>query len=244
MWHVERGGNVSKKSVPATAIKRMLHDGLATLWFGDQAVRVVAEDGQLWWVVPDITSVGGWEVDFRQVADEEIIPANWRRFHQIPTPAGFEHVYTVNEAGLYFLLGRTTLSSSAAFQEWLSTEAMISLKPLVGLGAAKHVQRANALANALGDRVRQETFRSVMGDKDPLRFARYLVTLSVDDEPIVESIPDDMRFISAESLQKNLDEGFISTRDLHRLLESCLVVIQERYDWIAQRLAEKAAGDS
>jgi hypothetical protein len=212
----------------------MLHAGLVTLWFGGQAIRIVVEDGQLWWVVPDIASVGGWDVDLRQTAGQGVIPANWRRFHRIPSPAGFENVDTVSEAGLHFLLGRTTLASSVVFQEWLSTEALVALKPFADSGAAEHAQRAYALANALGDRVRQDTFRSIMSDQMPLRFARYLVTLSTHDEPIVESIPDDMRFISAESLQRNLDEQFISTRDLHRLHQACCTVIKERDEWVAQ----------
>lgn len=93
--------------------------------YGDQPVRVVAIDGEPWFVLADLCKVLDLAKPSRvamRIADD------MKGAHLMSTPGGDQEMTIVSEAGMYEVIIRSDKPEAAAFRRWVTSEVLPSIR--------------------------------------------------------------------------------------------------------------------
>jgi prophage antirepressor-like protein len=93
--------------------------------FKDQPVRVVIIDGEIWWIAADVCQILEL-ANSRQVVSA--LDDDEKGVHTVDTPGGKQKMTCVNESGLYRLIFKSRKSEAKAFQKWVFSEILPSIR--------------------------------------------------------------------------------------------------------------------
>ena len=95
--------------------------------FQSNAVRTIAENGEIWFVAKDISKA----LDYSSTNMTTIfsaVPEEWKGSKPIATLGGKQKLLMISEQGLYFFLGRSDKPKALPFQKWLAGEVLPSIR--------------------------------------------------------------------------------------------------------------------
>lgn len=91
----------------------------------DQPIRTVVENGEPWWAGVDLCRA-------LEIKDHKQALASLDDYqkgaHKVRTLGGAQTLVTVNESGLYALIGRSIKPAAKAFNKWVTTEVLPSIR--------------------------------------------------------------------------------------------------------------------
>jgi len=93
--------------------------------FGDHEVRVIAIDGQPWWVAADVGRVlqlGNFRSSLAALDDDEI------GVHSMDGNGGSRDLSVISESGLFSLILRSRRPEAKAFKKWVTSEVLPSIR--------------------------------------------------------------------------------------------------------------------
>ena len=92
--------------------------------FGD--VRVVMRDGKPWFVGKDVAQALGYIQTSKAV--REHVKDKHKGMSVLDTPGGKQETTIIDEAGIYALIMRSKLPQAEAFQEWVTSEVLPTIR--------------------------------------------------------------------------------------------------------------------
>jgi hypothetical protein len=93
-------------------------------------IRLVGSPEVPEWVFSDILAVLYPEVKTEEYSHYfSSVPAAWKSQKQVLTPDGEQLVSTLYEAGLYYLIARSSSHLMLAFQQWVKQEVLPAIRP-------------------------------------------------------------------------------------------------------------------
>ena len=93
--------------------------------FGPQLVRVIARDGEPWFVAGDVAAVLGYREAYdmtRNLDDDE------KGTHNVRTLGGDQEVSIISESGLYAAVLKSRKPEARAFRKWVTAEVLPTLR--------------------------------------------------------------------------------------------------------------------
>jgi anti-repressor protein len=108
------------------AVRSSDNSGASTFWFGDLPVRAEVIDGEPWFVASDVANVLGYSSPANAVA-RHVDDAD-KGVTETMTPGGMQHMSIINESGLYSLIFGSKLAAAKAFQRWVTSEVLPSIR--------------------------------------------------------------------------------------------------------------------
>ena len=161
--------------------------------YGDNLVRVIEKDGNLWWVAKDVCAVLGHTnptVALQMLDDDEKIVltagnedgGDPKLFLGSDKGGGARFINIINESGLYNLIFRSNKPEAKAFRKWVTSEVLPQIRKTGSFvprqGTPEEISRE---LSELGTRLKTLQ-RSLAATKRPLEDnVRY--TGSLDDLP-------------------------------------------------------------
>ena len=96
--------------------------------FGE--VRMVMMDGEPWFVGKDVAEALGYSNPRKAIADH--VKENHKGVTNCDTLGGNQNLTIIDEAGLYSLVMRSKTEKAEAFQEWVTSEVLPSIRKTGG----------------------------------------------------------------------------------------------------------------
>ncbi|TAM23404.1 MAG: hypothetical protein EPN60_15095 [Nevskiaceae bacterium] len=183
--------------------------------FHTHAVRVVARDGEPWFVLADVAEALG----YRDAANAGRCLADKQRGTQIvSTPSGDQPMTLVNESGLYRLVLRSRKPEAIAFSDWVTGEVLPSIRKTGGYqqdtkaADTDKLRKAFALGADASAAVQQAVFEGVLaGAADPLwKFNRWLLAFAPDGKPYIKGIDHDEMIGSLSRITEMVSDHSLS----------------------------------
>ena len=92
------------------------------------SVRSFEEDGTIWFVARDIAEALDYNTDGGMNRIFGNVPDIWKDGKRIATPGGEQDMLCLTEQGLYFFLGRSDKKKATAYQIWIASEVVPSIR--------------------------------------------------------------------------------------------------------------------
>lgn len=92
------------------------------------SVRYFEEDGTIWFVARDIAEALDYNTDGGMNRIFGNVPDIWKDGKRIATPGGEQDMLCLTEQGLYFFLGRSDKKKATAYQMWIASEVVPSIR--------------------------------------------------------------------------------------------------------------------
>lgn len=89
-------------------------------------VRVIMKENEPWFVGKEIAELLGYKNPLRAI--REHIKDNHKGVNEMVTPGGKQQIIIIDEAGFYSLVLRSKLPSAEAFQEWVTSEVLPTIR--------------------------------------------------------------------------------------------------------------------
>ena len=102
-------------------------NALSQFSFQTNAVRTIAENGEIWFVAKDVAQ----SLEYSSTNMTTIfstVPEEWNGSKPIATLGGNQKLLMISEQGLYFFLGRSDKPKALPFQKWLAGEVLPSIR--------------------------------------------------------------------------------------------------------------------
>ena len=102
-------------------------NALSQFSFQTNAVRTIAENGEIWFVAKDVAQ----SLEYSSTNMTTIfstVPEEWKGSKPIATLGGNQKLLMISEQGLYFFLGRSDKPKALPFQKWLAGEVLPSIR--------------------------------------------------------------------------------------------------------------------
>ena len=93
--------------------------------FNDRPVRIIDQDGELWFVAKDVCKV--LEIKL-QANSTRYLDDDERGVCLINTPSGEQEMTIINEPGLYSLILRSRKAEAKAFKRWITHDVLPSIR--------------------------------------------------------------------------------------------------------------------
>lgn len=90
------------------------------------SVRVVEQDGGLWFVAKDVADSLGYT--WAGIRNIQHVPDEWRGVESVSTPSGIQEMLCLSEQGVYFFLARSDKPKALPFQKWLAGDVLPSIR--------------------------------------------------------------------------------------------------------------------
>lgn len=95
--------------------------------YGENNVRTVQKNGELWFVLKDVCSALGIDTSqLKKVADR--LDDEEKGRSQITTPGGNQETWIINESGLYTITLRCNKPEAKPFRKWVTSEVLPSIR--------------------------------------------------------------------------------------------------------------------
>lgn len=103
-------------------------NALSQFNFQTNAVRTIAENGEIWFVAKDISKALDYSQSSTAAVIFQSVPDEWKGIKPIDTLGGRQKLLMISEQGLYFFLGRSDKPKALPFQKWLAGEVLPSIR--------------------------------------------------------------------------------------------------------------------
>lgn len=103
-------------------------NALSQFNFQTNAVRTIAENGEIWFVAKDVLTALDYSESSNPAKVTQNIPEEWKGVKLIHTLGGNQKLLMISEQGLYFFLGRSDKPKALPFQKWLAGEVLPSIR--------------------------------------------------------------------------------------------------------------------
>lgn len=103
-------------------------NALSQFCFQTNAVRTIAENGEIWFVAKDVLTSLDYSESSNPAKVTQNIPEEWKGVKLIHTLGGNQKLLMISEQGLYFFLGRSDKPKALPFQKWLAGEVLPSIR--------------------------------------------------------------------------------------------------------------------
>ena len=107
-------------------------NALSQFDFQTNAVRTIAENGEIWFVAKDVLTALDYSESSNPAKVTQNIPEEWKGVKLIHTLGGKQKLLMISEQGLYFFLGRSDKPKALPFQKWLAGEVLPSIRKTGG----------------------------------------------------------------------------------------------------------------
>lgn len=120
--------NMSHSTTTQTQNTTQVTGGVAPFNFGNHAVRVVMQEGTVWFVATDVCAALGYQNTSKAVGDH--LDDDERQSALVSTPNAPLGVPTnvINESGLYALVLRSRKPEARKFAKWVTSEVLPSIR--------------------------------------------------------------------------------------------------------------------
>ena len=102
-------------------------NALSQFSFQTNAVRTIAENGEIWFVAKDVAQALEYS-STNMTTIFSAVPEEWKGSKPIATLGGNQKLLMISEQGLYFFLGRSDKPKALPFQKWLAGEVLPSIR--------------------------------------------------------------------------------------------------------------------
>ena len=103
-------------------------NALSQFDFQTNAVRTIAENGEIWFVAKDVLTALDYSESSNPAKVTQNIPEEWKGVKLIHTLGGKQKLLMISEQGLYFFLGRSDKPKALPFQKWLAGEVLPAIR--------------------------------------------------------------------------------------------------------------------
>jgi len=141
--------------------------------FNDRPVRIIDQDGELWFVAKDICKV--LEIKL-QANSTRYLDDDERGVCLINTPSGEQEMTIINEPGLYSLILRSRKAEAKAFKRWVTHDVLPSIRKT---GAYLSPAISNRQVEALITTLEQEVCRRIAAEQEMKCLQRQLEKLAL-----------------------------------------------------------------
>lgn len=119
-------------------------------------IRTIQQNGEPWFVGKDVAAALGYSQTAKAV--REHVKDNHKGVSEIDTPGGKQQLTIIDESGLYSLVMRAKTDKAEAFQEWVVSEVLPSIRKTGGyIAGSENMTDAEIMAKAV--LVAQSTIR-------------------------------------------------------------------------------------
>lgn len=93
--------------------------------YQDSPIRMIDQDGELWWVLADVCRV----LDIKNSRDAASrLDDDEKGVSQTDTPGGSQRMTTINESGLYKVIFRSEKPEAKKFARWVTHEVLPAIR--------------------------------------------------------------------------------------------------------------------
>jgi anti-repressor protein len=141
--------------------------------FNDRPVRIIDQDGELWFVAKDVCKV--LEIKL-QANSTRYLDDDERGVCLINTPSGEQEMTIINEPGLYSLILRSRKAEAKAFKRWVTHDVLPSIRKT---GAYLSPAISDRQVEALITTLEQEVCRRIAAEQEMKCLQRQLEKLAL-----------------------------------------------------------------
>ena len=126
-------------------------NALSQFSFQTNAVRTIAENGEIWFVAKDVAQ----SLEYSSTNMTTIfsaVPEEWKGSKPIATLGGNQKLLMISEQGLYFFLGRSDKPKALPFQKWLAGEVLPSIRKTGSYSVSISKAQQGELATLIAER--------------------------------------------------------------------------------------------
>ena len=120
--------------------------------FQTNAVRTIAENGEIWFVAKDISKALDYSQSSTAAVIFQSVPDEWKGIKPIDTLGGRQKLLMISEQGLYFFLGRSDKPKALPFQKWLAGEVLPSIRKTGSYSVSISKAQQGELATLIAER--------------------------------------------------------------------------------------------
>ncbi len=111
-------------------------------------IRTIEQNGQPWFVGKDVAQALGYSQTAKAV--REHVKDNHKGMSILDTPGGKQETTIIDEAGLYSLVMRAKTEKAEAFQEWVTSEVLPTIRRTGGyIAGSENMTDAEIMAKAV-----------------------------------------------------------------------------------------------
>lgn len=126
-------------------------NALSQFSFQTNAVRTIAENGEIWFVAKDVAQ----SLEYSSTNMTTIfsaVPEEWKGSKPIATLGGNQKLLMISEQGLYFFLGRSDKPKALPFQKWLAGEVLPAIRKTGSYSVSISKAQQGELATLIAER--------------------------------------------------------------------------------------------
>ena len=126
-------------------------NALSQFNFQTNAVRTIAENGEIWFVAKDVAQ----SLEYSSTNMTTIfsaVPEEWKGSKPIATLGGNQKLLMISEQGLYFFLGRSDKPKALPFQKWLAGEVLPAIRKTGSYSVSISKAQQGELATLIAER--------------------------------------------------------------------------------------------
>ena len=127
-------------------------NALSQFNFQTNAVRTIAENGEIWFVAKDISKALDYSQSSTAAVIFQSVPDEWKGIKPIDTLGGRQKLLMISEQGLYFFLGRSDKPKALPFQKWLAGEVLPSIRKTGSYSVSISKAQQGELATLIAER--------------------------------------------------------------------------------------------
>ena len=127
-------------------------NALSQFNFQTNAVRTIAENGEIWFVAKDISKALDYSQSSTAAVIFQSVPDEWKGIKPIDTLGGRQKLLMISEQGLYFFLGRSDKPKALPFQKWLAGEVLPAIRKTGSYSVSISKAQQGELATLIAER--------------------------------------------------------------------------------------------
>lgn len=126
--------------------------------FGNQSVRAVNIDSEVWFVAKDVVEAVDvvWKGTSGSIGH---VPEQWRGSHPVQTPSGVQEMAVLSEHGVYFYLTRSDKPKALPIQIWIAGEVLPEIRKTGSYSISKTPSQRIDAIQAMLDEIRETEAR-------------------------------------------------------------------------------------
>lgn len=183
--------------------------------FDQHAVRTIEQDGQVWFVLNDVTEA----LEFSRGRDAaRMLDDDEKGAHIVRTLGGDQEIAIINESGLYSLILKSRKPSAKRFKKWVTAEVLPAIRKTGSYTASNQEPVTPSLSGR-----------------------RWLISFDHDGKECVRPVASDALVMPLDALLKHMvapDGLHISTEALFDFVEAATSNLKQRSAYQAQRLQQ------